>query len=222
MRMLYHFWLSPPSRKVRILLKEKRLEFDTVLEPFWERRPDFIALNPAGQVPVLIEEDGAVLADGNAICEYLEEAYPEAVLLGREPRQRAETRRLVAWFDVGFAEEVTRNLVGEKIMRRIEGNGQPSSTAIRAGLQNIHRHLHYLGWLADRRNWLAGEEFSLADIAAGAQLSVVDYIGDVPWDRHPRAREWYARLKSRPSFRPLLADHVPGAPPVAHYANLDF
>ena len=222
MRTLYHLWLSPFSRKVRVALKEKKLEFELKVEQVWERRPEFLALNPAGQVPVLVDEDGSVVCDSAVICEYLEELYPEPPLLGTSPKERAEVRRIAAWFDLKFNAEVTRNLVGEKMMKRMLGTGQPNSALIRAGHQNIRYHLDYIGYLADRRNWLAGEAFSLADIAAGAQLSAVDYIGDVPWDEHARAREWYARLKSRPSFRPLLSDHIPGAPPPAHYADLDF
>jgi glutathione S-transferase len=222
MRTLYHLWLSPYSRKVRVVLREKKLDFEMKIEKVWERRPEFLALNPAGQVPVLVDEDGLAVVDSGAICEYLEELHPEPILYGRSAGERAEVRRLVAWFDLKFGREVTQNLVYEKMMKRFLGLGQPSSGAIRAGLHNIHYHLDYIGYLADRRNWLAGEEYSVADIAAGAHLSTVDYIGDVPWDQHPRAREWYARLKSRPSFRPLLADHIPGAPPPAHYADLDF
>lgn len=222
MRTLYHLWLSPYSRKVRVFLKEKKLDFEMKVERARERRPEFLAMNPAGQVPVLVDEDGTVVVDSAAICEYLDEVYPEPPLVGSDAKQRAEARRLAAWFDLKFGREVTENLVGEKMTKRFLGLGEPSSAAIRAGLHNIHYHLDYIGYLAERRNWLAGEAFSLADIAAGAQLSTVDYIGDVPWDQHPRAREWYARLKSRPSFRPLLGDHVPGAPPPAHYANLDF
>jgi glutathione S-transferase len=222
MRTLYHLWLSPACRKVRLALMEKHIEFEARIERVWERRPEFLEINPAGEVPVLVEEDGGAIIGSNAICEYFEEISSAPSLLGDEPRRRAETRRLVAWFDHNFGQEVTENLVVEKLMKRLAGSGQPSSAAIRAGLQNIHPHLDYLSYLADRRNWLAGDEFSLADIAAAAHLSAVDYIGDVPWDKHPRAREWYARLKSRPSFRPLLADHVPGAPPSPHYADLDF
>lgn len=222
MRTLYHLWLSPYSRKVRVVLREKKLDFEMKLEKVWERRPEFVALNPACQVPVFIDENGTAVVDSWAICEYLEEVYPEPALIGPTAAVRAEVRRLVAWFDQKFAREVVVNLVGEKLLKRLMGRGEPSSAAIRAGHQNIREHLDFIGYLVDRRNWLAGDEFSLADIAAGAQLSSVDYIGDVPWDQHPRAREWYARLKSRPSFRPLLADHIPGAPPPAHYANLDF
>lgn len=222
MLVLYHFWLSPFARKVRVALAEKGVPFELRLEREAERRPEFLALNPAGEVPVLVDEDETVLADSGAICEYLEETRPEVSLLGATSAQRAETRRLVGWFDGKFNREVTENLVGEKLMKRINGQGHPHAQAIRAGLANIHYHLDYVAYLAERRTWLAGDDFSLADIAAGAHLSTVDYLGDVPWDEHPEARLWYARIKSRPSFRPLLADSVPGAPPPPHYANLDF
>jgi glutathione S-transferase len=222
MRMLYHFWLSPYSRKVRVALREKQLEFELQVEKVWERRDAFLALNPAGQVPVLVEEDGAAVVDSQAICEYLDEAYGERALIGAEPAERAETRRLVAWFDLKFGREVTENLIGEKLMKRIMGMGQPNSSAIRAGQHNLHYHLAYIAYLTERRTWLAGDNFGLADIAAGAHLSCLDYVGDVPWAEHPHAKDWYARIKSRPSFRPLLADHVPGFPPPKHYADLDF
>ena len=222
MRMIYHLWLSPASRKVRLALGEKKLEFDLVVEKTWERRPEFLALNPTGKVPVMVEEDGAVYADSQAICEYLDECHPEPPLLGREPSVRAEVRRLVAWFDEKFRFEVTDNLVGEKVLKRFLGLGEPSVEAIRAGMANAHIHLEYVSWLADSRHWLAGDELSLADLAAAAHISCLDYLGDVPWEVHPRAKEWYAKLKSRPSFRALLKDNIPGLPPPKHYTNLDF
>ena len=140
----------------------------------------------------------------------------------RGPAARAETRRLVAWFDNKFYEEVTVNLVDEKIMKRFLGLGEPNSAAIRAGNNNIHYHLDYIGYLTERRRWIAGDELTLADIAAASHLSCVDYLGDVPWEDHQPAKDWYARIKSRPSFRSLLGDHIPGAPPPRHYADLDF
>jgi len=222
MRTLYHLWLSPFSRKIRLVLKEKTLDFEMAVERIWERRPEFIALNPAGEVPVLVEPDGTTLSDATAITEYLEEIYPERPLMGATPIERAETRRLVAWFDVKFNREVTVNLVEEKITKRFLGLGQPNSQAIRAGCQNIKHHLDYITYLMDRRSYLAGDSFGLADITAAAHLSSVDYLGDVPWEQHNGAKEWYARVKSRPSFRPLLADHIPGVAPPKHYADLDF
>ncbi|MHB1217697.1 MAG: glutathione S-transferase family protein [Alphaproteobacteria bacterium] len=222
MRTLYHLWLSPFSRKVRVALAEKRLECQLQVEKVWERRPEFLALNPAGCVPVLVEEDGHVLADSYAICEYLDEMHEARPLFGTDPRGRAEARRLVAWFDTKFAREVSELVLREKFMKRFLGLGQPEGASIRAGLANLHYHLDYIGFLAERRNWLAGDQFTLADIAAGAHVSCIDYLGDVPWDDHQPAREWYARLKSQPSFRAILADHIPGVPPPKHYADPDF
>ncbi len=222
MRTLYHLWLSAPCRIVRLALAEKRLEAQLKVERVWEQRPDFLAISPGGEVPVLIEPDNTTLTEASVICEYLEEVYPETPLLGIDPIDRAETRRLIIWFDVKFARDVTDNLVGEKVMKRLLKQGHPNSDAIRAGLSNIHYYLDYIGYLAEQRNWLAGNEFSLADIAAAAHLSVVDYLGSVPWDDHVEARNWYARIKSRPSFRGLLGDLVPGLSPARHYADLDF
>lgn len=222
MRVLYHHWLSPFARKVRLVLHEKRLEVEERIARDWERDDAFLALNPAGEVPVLIEPEGSPLADSGAIVEYLDEVYPDPPLLGRTPAARAEARRLVAWFDGKFFREVTEPLVVEKLMKRMLGGGAPDSRAVRAGRANIHTHLRYIAWLTERRKWLAGDHLSVADMAAAAHLSLIDYAGDVPWEEHELAKDWYARIKSRPCFRPLLRDTVPGVPAPRHYADLDF
>jgi glutathione S-transferase len=222
MRVLYHSLLSPTSRKVRVVLAEKNLDFTMKAEKPWERRPEFLALNPAGEVPVLIEPDSTVLAGTDSIVEYLDEVYRDKILIGINAGDRAEVRRLVAWFDAKMDREVTENLVGEKMLKRMGREGQPNSQAIRAGHANLPHHLDYISYLVDRRRWLAGDFFSVADITAAAHISTLDYLGDVPWDDHELAREWYARIKSRPSFRAILADHVPGLSPPKHYADLDF
>jgi glutathione S-transferase len=222
MRVLYHLPLSPFSRKVRLTLAEKRLTFDLRVERAWERRAEYLELNPAGTVPTLVEDNGLIIPDSNVICEYLEEAYPDTPLMGRTLAERVEVRRLVAWFDGKFSGEVTRNLLGEKFMRRLTGRGNPDATAIRTGYVALRYHMDYLGWLAETRKWLAGATLSLADFAAASHLSALDYIGDVDWSVSQPARDWYARVKCRPSFRGLLSDRVPGTTPPAHYADLDF
>lgn len=222
MRTLYHFWISPACRKVRLALNEKGLKYELVVEKPWEAREGFFALNPAGEVPVLKDENDAVIADSQAIVEYLEECYQDVPLLPKGEKERAETRRLISWFDHKFRNEVTDNLVDEKILKRLMRTGTPNTAAIRAGHHNIHYHLDYIEYLTERRNWLAGEELTLADLAAAAQISAVDYLGDVPWDQHPAAKVWYSRIKSRPTFRSLLADNLPGMPAPKHYADLDF
>ncbi len=222
MRLLYHLPLSPYGRKVRLVLAEKRLPFELRVEKPWDRRPEYLELNPAGTVPTLVEENGLVVPDSSVICEYLDEAYPDTPMLGHTLAERVEVRRLLAWLNGKFAYEVTRNLYGEKIIKRLSGAGHPDGNALRAGFTNLKGHLIYLGWLAETRKWLAGNALSLADFAAAAHLSSLDFAGDVDWAAVPAAREWYARMKSRPSFRPILADRVPGVTPPAHYGDLDF
>jgi len=222
MRALYHFPLSPYARKVRLALAEKRLPFELRLEKVWERRPEYLGLNPAGTVPTMVEENGLAIPDSNVICEYLEEAYPDNGLLGQTLAERIEVRRLVAWFDGKFATEVTRNVLGEKYLKRLTGRGNPDAAAMRIGYVALRNHLEYLGWLAETRKWLAGTHLSLADFAAAAHLSCLDFIGDVDWDLSASARDWYARVKCRPSFRSLLSDRVPGMNPPEHYPDLDF
>jgi len=222
MRYLYHLPLSPFSRKIRLVLSEKRLPFELRMEKVWERRAEYLELNPACTVPTLLEDNGLAIPDSSVICEYLEEAYPDISLLGRTLAERVEVRRLVAWFDGKFADEVSRNLVGEKFMKRLAGRGNPDANALRIGYTALRHHLQYIGWLAETRKWLGGANISLADFAAAAHLSVIDFAGDVDWTVSPAARDWYARVKSRPCFRGILADRVPGITPPAHYADLDF
>jgi glutathione S-transferase len=222
MRVLYHMPLSPYARKVRLVLAEKRLPFELRLEKVWERRAEYLELNPAGTVPTLVEDNGLVVPDSTVICEYLDEAYPDNSLMGRTLADRIEVRRLASWFDGKFAAEVTQNLYGEKFLRRLTRRGNPDPAAIRTGYTALRYHLDYISWLAETRKWLAGSALSLADFAAAAHLSSLDFIGEVDWSISPQAKDWYARMKSRPSFRGVLADRVPGSTPPAHYGDLDF
>ena len=222
MRYLFHLPLSPYCRKVRLALAEKRLPFELRVERVWERRPEYLEMNPAATVPTLLEDNGLAIPDSTVICEYLDEAYPDGTLLGHTLGDRVEVRRLVAWFDGKFDIEVTRNLNGQKYLKRLAGHGHPDATALRVGYTHLRGHLEYIGWLAETRKCLAGSAISLADLTAAAHLSVLDFAGDVDWTISPAAREWYARMKSRPSFRALLNDRVPGINPPPHYADLDF
>ncbi len=222
MRVLYHLPLSPYCRKVRLALAEKRLIFELKVERVWERRDEYLTMNAAATVPTLLDDNGLAVPDSNVICEYLDEAYPDQSLLGATLSERVEVRRLVAWFDGKFDAEVTRNLNAQKYIRRLAGRGHPDAAALRAGYAALRDHLPYIGWLAETRKWLAGGALSLADLAAAAHLSVLDFSGDVDWTVSPAARDWYARIKSRPAFRALLADRVPGMTPPEHYADLDF
>lgn len=221
MNTLYHVALSPFCRKVRLSLAEKRIEVQLVEEKYWEGDADFLRRNPAGKVPVL-KIDGKTLSESAAICEYLEEKYPSPSLMPSTAGARFEVRRLVAWFDDKFHHEVTKNLLYERVNRKVQGTGYPVSSNVKAGAKAIKFHLDYLAWLLDNRRWLAGDAMTLADFAAAAHLSSLDYISDVDWNRSDVVKDWYAKIKSRPAFRSILADTVPGFPPPRHYADLDF
>ena len=221
MRRLYHIPLSPFCRKIRLVLAEKKIEVELVEERPWERRMEYLRLNPAGKVP-LLRIDDLVLAESSAIFEYLEEVQPDPPLLPRRPAERAEARRLVAWFDDKFHHEVTANLLYERANKKLMKAGYPESDRIKAGLRNIKYHLDYIGWLIDQRRWLAGDQMTIADFAAAAHLSCLDYVGDVDWTRNQGLHDWYSKIKSRPAFRSILADLVPGFTPPQHYADLDF
>lgn len=222
MRILYHLPLSPYARKVRLVLAEKRLAFELRVEKTWERRPEYLAMNPAGTVPTLTEENGLMVPHSNAICEYLDEAYPDICLIGRTLGERVAIRAMTAWFDERFAAEVSRNLLFEKVMKPASRGGAPDAARLREGYAALRTHLKYVDHLAETRNYLAGPHVSLADFAAAGHLSALDFIGDVDWAGVPAAKDWYARIKSRPAFRALLADRVSGFNPPPHYADLDF
>jgi glutathione S-transferase len=221
MYRLYHVPLSPFCRKVRLVLAEKKVEVELVEERYWERDMDFLRRNPAGKVPVL-RMNGQMLAESTAICEYLEELHPDPPLMPKTPEGRCETRRMVSWFDDKFHQEVTSNLLYERVNKKVAKEGYPDSAKIKAGSKAIKYHLDYLGWLLDQRRWLAGDEMTLADFAGAAHFSALDYISDVDWQRQDNVKEWYAKIKSRPAFRGVLADQLPGMPQPAHYADLDF
>lgn len=221
MNRLFHFPLSPFCRKVRLMLAEKKIEVELVEERYWEPNQDFLRRNPAGKVPVL-RLDNRVLSESQAICEYIEETVPNPPMMPRGAAERYEVRRLCFWFDDKFHDEVTSKLVYERVNKKVMGLGYPDSKNVKSGAQKIKYHLDYMGWLLDQRRWLAGDVMTLADFAAAAHLSCLDYISDVDWNRVPNVRDWYAKIKSRPSFRSLLADQVPGFPPPRHYADLDF
>ncbi len=227
---LYHFPLDPFSRRIRLSLSEHDVQAKLAEEQPWALRRPFMDISPSGILPVLVENNGETIIGVEAVSEYIEETrapdQSQGGLLGADPVQRAEIRRLVSLFDGRFYREVGRPILIEKIQRRFakpeDGGGAPNMAAVRAGLQNIRPYLSLIGALLETRNWLAGEELSLADLGAAAHLSCIDYLGDVSWSESSAAKDWYVRLKSRPSFRPLLADHIRGMPPPRAYADLDF
>ena len=227
---LFHHPFCPHSRFIRLILGEYGFDLRLIEERAWERREAFLALNPAGTTPVLFAEGMPSIPGAGVIAEYIDEAYGAEMadkrLMPASTGERIEVRRLMAWFNEKFFEEASHPLVTERIYKRFmsEGNGggAPAAEVIRAAKTNVRYHLSYIGWLAQRRNYLAGERLTYADLAAAAHLSAIDYLGDVPWNEDDAAKAWYARVKSRPSFRPLLSEWLAGVPASSTYVDLDF
>jgi len=230
MLTLFHHPFCPHSRFIRLALAEHGLEHRVIEERVWERREEFLMLNPAATTPVLVAEGYPPVPGAATIAEFLDETsgaqLHERRLMPVEIGQRIEVRRLMAWFNEKFFAEVSGPLVMERFYKRLmrieQGGGPPDTDSIRAARTNVRYHLSYIGWLVRKRDWIAGESLSFADLAAAAHLSAVDYLGDVPWSEDEAAKNWYARVKSRPSFRPLLVDIHAGIPPSKTYADLDF
>lgn len=222
---LTHSPLDALCRKTRLILGERQWVFVLDDEPYWEQNDDFLQLNPSGEIPVLQDEEGFVIAGNYAVSEYLEEraiGEDKPSFLGDSLERRAETRRLVDWFDHKFYREVTQVLAYEKYFKRMANQGWPDTKAFHSACRLVHYHLEMIGYLTQDHPWLNGDTITLADIAAAAQLSVMDYFGDVPWKDHDAARHWYRLIKSRPSMRALLKDRIRGVTPPDHYEDPDF
>lgn len=222
MKKLYHYPICPLSRQVRVYLKELDIPFTMVKEDYWLKRKEFLKINPAGNLPVLEEPTGLVVCGIYPITEYFNEKYPNFSFMPEDRELRADIRRLVFWFNDKFFREVTRVLISEKVERLMLNFGGPRTEFIRIAKTNLATHMTYLSGLLERSSFVGSDSLTCADIAASCQLSVLDYFGEIYWDNWPVIRDWYAVLKSRPSFRPLLQDLIPGFTPSPYYADLDF
>ncbi|MBE6463378.1 MAG: glutathione S-transferase family protein [Alphaproteobacteria bacterium] len=221
MVLLIHHSVSPQSRKMRLIMAEKKMLFVLKEEEPWNLSQSVIEINPAEDLPILVF-DGKVISGNYAITEYLEESNPQYKLLPEDPKERAEVRRIMDWFDTKFYNEVYKYIVAEKIVKRFQLKQAPNSKVLKAGLNNLRYHMEYIDYLADRNNYLAGKELTLADLTVAAHLSIIDYLGDIYWEDYKNAKLWYAKIKSRPSFKDILKDNIKGIHPSANYTNLDF
>lgn len=223
MWQLYQFPLCPFSRKVRLLLGEKGIGYDLIRESPWLRRDEFMDMNPAGQTPVMVDPSrNILLIDSTAICEYFEETVEQAAMINGTAANRAETRRLVSWFDHQFYHEVTAPLLHERMIKRVVHRAAPDAKVLREAMKAAIGQLDYIDFLLDHRTWIGGATMGLADLAAAAQISVADYLGGIDWKGHDQTARWYRGFKSRPSFRPLLSERMEGIAPPSYYDDVDF
>ena len=223
MWQLLQFPLCPFSRKVRLVMGEKGIPVELMRENPWERRDEFLDINPAGETPVLVDSDLAITLIGSQpIVEYFDETVEKVPMIHGDAVLRAEIRRLVAWFDEKLYREVVEPLMIERMRKRLVSKESPDTRVLRDAMRVGNNHLDYLDYLLDHRRWLAGTSLSLADFTAAAHLSVVDYLGALDWRGHKQTKDWYAVMKSRPAFRPLLGERMEVIVPPQHYDKVDF
>lgn len=223
--VLYHFAFHPASRAARLALGEAKIDYGEEPVRPWEDDCPLFELNPSGMPPVLtVTEKGKplTLCELDAILGWIEERSKGDLLLPADAAERAEARRLGAWFSRRFTDEVDAILLHERMEKPLLRLGSPDARMLREGREALRTHLSMLEPLASGREWLAGRRLSQADLIAAGHLSVLDYFGEVAWASWPALKLWYSKLKSRPCFRPLLGDRFPGVHPAPWYADLDF
>jgi glutathione S-transferase len=213
--------LCPFSRMIRIILKELQIPFDQKIEKFWEKNDIINNYNPAQELPIFISHDH-VICDTNAIIGYIFDTTGNDFLSGKTAFDNAEIRRLTNWFGSKIYHDAIKHILFEKVIRFYLKEGEPVSSIIRIAKDNLEKHLMYLSFLLEDAQWLVANKISYCDIAAAAQLSCLDYLGEINWDNFPFVKNWYAVIKSRPSFRDILNDRINGFTPDKNYTNLDF
>ena len=222
MVIIYSASWCAPCRFAKQLLNEKGIKFHSVNEPVWQRRIEFLKINPEGGLPVIIDNQNNKIIGYFSLAYFLEDNEGQKSLVGKCPLSRLEVRRICKWFDDKFNKEVYENIVEERVFKSLKGHGNPSSEALKAGRVNLKNHENYLEWLLKNRTFIAGEFFSIADIICSAYLSTLDYLGEVEWERINLTKKWYAQIKSRPSFRDILEEKLFTIPASKQYKNLDF
>jgi glutathione S-transferase len=222
MQILYHYPLCPLSRQARILLKEFNIVFSLLKEDYWLRSEQLLKFNPAAELPIFVEPFNIVIAGIYPLIEYINDKHPQNNLIDNEPEKAAEVRRLLNWFNTKFYLEVSKIFLDEKLVRLLKNLGSPRMDFLRVAKSNLQHHMAYMSSLLHERTWLAYDKMSFVDFAACSHLSVLDYFGEIIWEQYPNVKEWYALMKSRPSFRPFLQDQVAGFSPPKYYSDLDF
>src|ERR671927_179280 len=191
MWQLFQFPLCPFSRKVRLVLAEKGVGHELVRENPWEKRDEFVDLNPAGETPVMVEPDqGVTLIGSQPIVEYFDETVDRMPMIHGNAALRAEIRRMTEWFDIKLYREAVEPLMNERMRKRIVSRESPDTRILREAMRVASEHL--------------------------------DYLGALDWRGHKQTKDWYAVMKSRPCFRPLLGERMEVIVPPGHYDKVDF
>ncbi len=220
MRLLYHHTACPFSRQARVLLKELQLDFIMKKIDYWLNPAELLKINPSGELPILIEQQVTVVGI-YTIIEYLNEQY-DLKLMPKEILIRCEIRRLLYWFNKKLYFDVVKYFIEEKLIKLLTNTGSPQTEKIMLAKINLEYHLNYINQTLEQYGFLGYDKVTVSDIAAASQLSILDYFGEIIWERYPIIKNWYCIIKSRPSFYNILQDRLAGFYPPSYYIELDF
>jgi len=220
MNKLFHYFLCPSSRFVRIILIEKKIDFDLVIENFSDPTEDYLFKNPAGFFPVFNTSFNENIVGSLVITEYLQNLILPPTLMIK--KNENEIRRLLFWFETNFKNEVIIPLLKEKVFKRFEKNSMPDSHIIRTARANLKYHMQYFNYIIKDNDFFIDDKLSYVDLFYGASLTVLDYINELNFYDLEKLKNLYSAVKSRPSFRKILADRVVGVNPHPDYLKLDY
>lgn len=189
---------SPYVRKVRVVMAEKKLDFQLVLEDVWNSDA-ILEANPLGKVPCLVMEGGESIFDSRVIVEYLDTLSPVGKLIPPSGRERAEVR---SW------EALADGIVDAAILARLEATWKGRTTEQRSQawidrqLSRVDSGVAAMARLLGEKTWCNGNHFSLADIATGCALGYLDFrFPQIDWrERHPNLARLSTKLQARASF----------------------
>lgn len=194
---LYASQTSPYARKVRVVMAEKKIDYQMVEVDVWSPDTAIGQFNPLGKVPCVVMEDGGAVFDSRVIVEYVDTLTPVSRMIPQGSRERLEVR---CW------EALADGLLDAALLARLEhtqrGPAERSERWVRRQLGKIDSALVAMAnGLADR-SWCAGNHYSLADVAVGCALSYLDFrFPDIAWrERHPNLVAFHDKISKRQSF----------------------
>jgi len=231
MLVLHHAWRSSASRRVRLCLAEKGLEFQSRLVDMMameHHSPEYLKINPNGVIPTLILGDGRSLYESGTICEYLDEAYPEPPLRPADPYERAVMRNWIRhvderignliifnwvhslakaaakWSDEELAEHLKKVPSKERQEAWMRAARKPYTEEERAAARaKLVAILDRMEDTMQQTRWLAGNAYSIADIAVVPFVKRIDEEiapDEMTKQRHPKVAAWWAAIQARPAF----------------------
>ncbi|MCP5369176.1 MAG: glutathione S-transferase family protein [Rickettsiaceae bacterium] len=219
---LIHHQLCPLSRQIRVLLSEIGAIYTLKREDYWLRREELLTKSPFGILPILEMTDCKAIIGPYPIIEFLHEKVENFFLMPNNVEIRNNIRQQVVWFNDKFYREVSKVIVDEKVIKPITKLSEPKAEFLRIAKNNLVQHFKLLEKILQNNLYLVGEQITCADIVATSHISIIDYFGEISWDRWAYIKEWYALMKSRPSVRLILEDRIPGLLPPTYYSDPDF